>query len=173
MIGYAFHSVGFGWGDLLLFLFSILAAVEAIRTSKHGGQSRAAKLFRSILSIIAVVPFAMLGLSFLAARLNAPASLLTQSNTNSQKAAMNLGSSINTELRESEPSFTADGRTMYFNCRDADICVSQLVGNDLARQLAQATLKSSRSSTVLEISCISRAIDLVDTSMRIYCCHRL
>jgi hypothetical protein len=128
MIGYAFHSVGFGWGDLLLFLFSILAAVEAIRTSKHGGQSRAAKLFRSILSIIAVVPFAMLGLSFLAARLNAPASLLTQSNTNSQKAAMNLGSSINTELRESEPSFTADGRTMYFNCRDADICVSQLVG---------------------------------------------
>lgn len=41
---------------------------------------------------------------------------------------VNMGSVINTSHRESEPSFTADGRTMYFNCDDYDICVSQLNG---------------------------------------------
>lgn len=34
---------------------------------------------------------------------------------------------INTAHREAEPSFTADERTMYFNCNNADICVSRLV----------------------------------------------
>jgi hypothetical protein len=43
--------------------------------------------------------------------------------------AMNMGSNINTHVRESEPSFTADGRTMYFNCHNADICVSRLIGS--------------------------------------------
>ena len=41
---------------------------------------------------------------------------------------MNLGSTLNTAMREAEPSFTADGRTMYFNCNNADICVSRLLG---------------------------------------------
>jgi Tol biopolymer transport system component len=41
---------------------------------------------------------------------------------------MNMGSTINTQFREAEPTFTADGRTMYFNCHDADICVSHLIG---------------------------------------------
>lgn len=40
--------------------------------------------------------------------------------------AVNMGSVINTSHRESEPSFTADGRTMYFNCDDYDICVAHL-----------------------------------------------
>ncbi|HSA99825.1 MAG TPA: hypothetical protein VLE49_04190 [Anaerolineales bacterium] len=35
---------------------------------------------------------------------------------------------INTAQRETEPSFTADGRTMYFNCNSGDICVSHLTG---------------------------------------------
>ena len=45
----------------------------------------------------------------------------------------NLGSAINTVAREAEPTFTADGRTMYYNCFDraatpgSDICVSRLV----------------------------------------------
>jgi hypothetical protein len=40
----------------------------------------------------------------------------------------NTGPTINTAHREAEPSFTADGRTMYFNCNSGDICVSHLVG---------------------------------------------
>ena len=48
--------------------------------------------------------------------------------------AVNLGPVINTKLRDVEPSFTADGKTMYFNCQmrpgpaGNDICVSRLIG---------------------------------------------
>jgi hypothetical protein len=52
-------------------------------------------------------------------------SRVTESNATSQ--AMNMASTINTAYREAEPSFTADGRTMYFNCRNYDICVSHLL----------------------------------------------
>jgi WD40-like Beta Propeller Repeat len=45
-----------------------------------------------------------------------------------ETAVVNLGPAINTAHRESEASFTADGRTMYFNCDDYDICVSHLIG---------------------------------------------
>ena len=40
----------------------------------------------------------------------------------------NLGPVINTRHREAEPSFTADGRAMYFNGNDYDILVSHLIG---------------------------------------------
>ena len=45
----------------------------------------------------------------------------------------NLGPVINSAARDAEPTFTADGRTMYFNCFDrgatpgSDICISHLV----------------------------------------------
>jgi WD40-like Beta Propeller Repeat len=42
--------------------------------------------------------------------------------------AVNMGHTINTAMREAEPSFTADGRTMYFNCNNTDICVSHRTG---------------------------------------------
>lgn len=45
-----------------------------------------------------------------------------------QVQPVNMGSAINTPFREAEPSFTADGSTMYFNCNNADICVSRLEG---------------------------------------------
>jgi hypothetical protein len=41
---------------------------------------------------------------------------------------VSLSPVINTAQREAEPSFTADGRTMYFNCNNSAICVSHLVG---------------------------------------------
>lgn len=41
---------------------------------------------------------------------------------------LNMGSVINTSHRETEATFTTDGRTMYFNCDDYDICVSHLNG---------------------------------------------
>lgn len=128
MIGYAFHSVGFGLGDLLLFVLSIFAGVWVVRSWKRGAQSRTVRSLRGSIALLAITPFVMLGSSFLAAKLNAPAALMTPSTSNVQKMATNMGASINTEFRESEPSFTADGRTMYFNCYDADICVSHLVG---------------------------------------------
>jgi hypothetical protein len=42
---------------------------------------------------------------------------------------VNLGAVINTAQREAEPSFTADGRTMVFNCQSGDLCVSHLTGS--------------------------------------------
>ena len=45
---------------------------------------------------------------------------------------LNLGAVINSDARDAEPTFTADGNTMYFNCFNregrigSDICVSQL-----------------------------------------------
>ena len=129
MIGYIFHSIGFGWGDLSLFVFSILAAVWVVRSWRRGSQSRTVKLVTGVVVLLALVPFLMLGLAFLRARSNAPAAITAQSAPGSQELAMNMGSSINTQFREAEPSFTADGRTMYFNCYNADICVSHLIGS--------------------------------------------
>lgn len=47
-----------------------------------------------------------------------------------------MGPIINTGARDAEPTFTADGNTMYFNCFDrqgtvgSDICVTHRQGND-------------------------------------------
>jgi Tol biopolymer transport system component len=51
-----------------------------------------------------------------------------------QAGPMNLGPVINTKRRDVEPSFTADGKTMYYNCQTGplpggnNICVSRLNG---------------------------------------------
>lgn len=53
-----------------------------------------------------------------------------------QTEAVNMGPIINSPAREAEPTFTADGKTMYFNCNDRspgagyDICVSLLVDGE-------------------------------------------
>ena len=53
-----------------------------------------------------------------------------------QTEPVNMGPTINSAAREAEPTFTADGKTMYFNCNDrlpepgADICVSLLVNGE-------------------------------------------
>ena len=46
----------------------------------------------------------------------------------SDTSPVNMGPVINGAHREAEPSFVGDGRTMYFNCDDSDICVSRLIG---------------------------------------------
>jgi hypothetical protein len=124
MIGNIFHSIGFGVGNLILFAFSILAGAWAVKTWRRGTQSVPLKLVAVVVMLLALVPFLMLGLAFLAAKSNAPTAITAQPAPGLQEIAMNMGSGINTQFRESEPSFTADGRTMYFNCRDADICIS-------------------------------------------------
>jgi hypothetical protein len=128
MIGYVFNSIGFGWEDLLLFVFSMLAGVWVVRTWRRGSRSRVLRFVTVVVLLLALVPFVMLGFAFLAARLSAPAATAIQPDLGLQSVAVNMGPNINTSLREAEPSFTADGRTMYFNCYDADICVSQLIG---------------------------------------------
>lgn len=128
MIGYGFNPIGFGFGDLLLFVFSLLAWVWAVRIWRRGTLSRSFKLVTVLVTLLAFVPFLMLGSAALAVRLDAPAATASQSDPGSQSLAVNLGSGINTRLREAEPSFTADRQTMYFNCHDADICVSRLIG---------------------------------------------
>jgi hypothetical protein len=129
MIGYIFHSIGFGWGDLLLFVFSLLAGMWVVRSWRRGTRSRALKLVTIPVALLALIPFLMLGLAFLAAKSNSPAAITVQSTRGLQEMAMNMGSSINTRFRDTEPTFTADGRTMYFNCYNADICVSHLIGS--------------------------------------------
>ena len=129
MIGYLFNSIGFGWGDLFLFVFSILAGVWVVRSSRRGSRSRAVRLVNVVLMLLALVPLVMLGLAFMGARANAPVAITAQSAPGSQEMAVNMESSINTQFRESEPTFTADGRSMYFNCHNADICVSRLTGS--------------------------------------------
>ncbi len=52
----------------------------------------------------------------------------TGENGNAQTQPVDLSPIINTSYREAEPSFTADGRTMYFNCFNGDICFSRLTG---------------------------------------------
>jgi hypothetical protein len=49
-------------------------------------------------------------------------------NPGSQVRPVTIVPVINTANRETEPSFAADGRTMYFNCNNGDICVSHLIG---------------------------------------------
>ena len=129
MIGYIFDSIGFGWGDLSLFVFSIVAWVWLVRSWRRGVRSRTVRFVRGVVMLLALVPFLMLGLAFLRAKSNAPAAVTTQATPGLQDTATNMGSSINIQSREAEPSFTADGRTMYFNCQNADICVSHLIGS--------------------------------------------
>jgi hypothetical protein len=126
MIGNALGSTGFRLTDLPLFGFSLLVGLWLVRTRRRGPRSLRSRFARITLGLLAFAPFLMLGSAFLAARLNAPAALAD--GPSSLKQVVNLGSRINTTRRESEPTFTADGRTMYFNCYDADICVSHLDG---------------------------------------------
>jgi hypothetical protein len=79
----------------------------------------------------------LLPLTLLVLRLLASASTLastpgdagaTRQDPGSQVRAATMGPVINTAHRETEPTFTADGRTMYFNCNSGDICVSRLIG---------------------------------------------
>jgi hypothetical protein len=50
-------------------------------------------------------------------------------NSGAQGQPVNMGPTINTADREAEPSFTANGRTMYFNCYSGDLCVAHLIGS--------------------------------------------
>jgi hypothetical protein len=83
--------------------------------------------FRLLAALFVLLPLSLLVLRILTPLL-ASGIPADSTGANAQIRAVNLGSAINTPFREAEPSFTADGRTMYFNCHNVDICVSHLVG---------------------------------------------
>lgn len=64
--------------------------------------------------------------------------MATNSSAQLSSEATNMGSVINSAARDAEPTFTADGNTMYFNCygrqgrADGDICISTLVNGQWA-----------------------------------------
>ncbi|MEX2130725.1 MAG: hypothetical protein WD772_04510 [Pseudohongiellaceae bacterium] len=63
------------------------------------------------------------------------ASAFAQSDGTNAFVAVNMGPVINTAARDAEPTFSADGQTMYFNCFDrqgrvgSDICVTTREGD--------------------------------------------
>ncbi len=110
----------------IVFYGSMLASLAAVLTgtvSVLRGWSRRTRLIG--VSVVAVL---VLLIGFAAVRGFGSSPPDQTATSGVETAAVNLGPVINTTRRESEASFTADGRTMYFNCDDYDICVSRLIG---------------------------------------------
>jgi hypothetical protein len=97
-------------------------------------------VFRSVLrrrqGVMAIksVGLGLLALAVVAVSITSVPTSATAAASGSGPKAMNMGPVINTAHREAEPTFTADGRTMYFNCNDSDICVTHLRGTREQRQ---------------------------------------
>jgi hypothetical protein len=80
---------------------------------------------RLLAACLVLPPLALLGLRVLVSA-GSPETYISGFGARVQPS--NLGSTFNTAYRETEPSFTADGQTMYFNCFNGDICISHLIG---------------------------------------------
>ncbi|MGE5264942.1 MAG: TolB family protein [Acidobacteriota bacterium] len=88
--------------------------------------------FRLLTALLVLLPLTLLILRALASTLSSAgptgAQVASIQNPGVRTQTVNMGPTINTVFRDTEPTFTADGRTMYFNCYNADICVSYLTG---------------------------------------------
>jgi hypothetical protein len=112
--------IGFALAALILHLYQFIRRGTSRQSSASSGRSWA---FRLLITCLVLPTLLLVVVHIWGAVLPSRA---TESNAPGQ--AMNMASRINTAYREAEPSFTADGRTMYFNCRNYDICVSHLLG---------------------------------------------
>lgn len=124
-VGFYFAPDWLQPGVWISFYGASLAASAAILTGIASGLRLIMRSRRARVAIRTAGP-GLLGLAavmLVSASANAAAPWQADS-----AAATNLGSTINTAHREAEPAFTSDGRTMYFNCSDYDICVSHLSG---------------------------------------------
>lgn len=128
MTGYLFGSIGFGVTDLLMFGLSLIAVAWVVLSWKRGISSRAVRLLTAGVILLALLPFVLLGLAYVAASSTSPSASTAQPPKSQSSLAVNMGPVINSAGRDAEPSFTADGHTMYFNCHNVDICVSHLAG---------------------------------------------
>jgi hypothetical protein len=109
-------AVGF-YGSMASCLAAVLLGVAHLLSRRRRAR-RAAAVGAGVVLVVAVVA---MGTGFGGSRRLAP---LRAAAT----VPVNLGPVINTARREAEPSFTADGATMYFNCDDYDICVTNRTG---------------------------------------------
>jgi hypothetical protein len=129
LVGLGFYFAP-AWAEraaAISFYGSMLASAAAALTGLVHVLRRVLRRRRGAMALKAV-GFGLLALAVVAVSI-APAPLRARASAaSSGPQPMNLGSVINTAQREAEPSFTADGRTMYFNCHDSDICVTHLVG---------------------------------------------
>lgn len=128
MIGYLFGSFGFGLTDLLMFGLSLIAAAWVVWSWRRGISSRAGRLLAVGILLLALAPFVLLGLAYVAAGSTSPSASTVRAANGQGSLAVNMGPVVNSAGRDAEPSFTADGQTMYFNCHNVDICVSHLAG---------------------------------------------
>lgn len=141
---------GFEIGLMAIIVISFAVAVPIVHTHNFvrrriAGRSRIqeppshsglpltrSRSFKLLTALVILLPLILLILRALAAivsfALPPRAQAASTEGLAVQRQAKNLGPVINTMFREAEPSFTADGRTMYFNCYNADICVSYLTG---------------------------------------------
>ncbi len=89
--------------------------------------------FRLLSTLLVLLPLTLFSVHLLATVINSAAKTDVVAAANApgfsgQAKSVNIGHMINTAYREAEPSFTADGQTMYFNCYNGDICTSHLSG---------------------------------------------
>lgn len=102
------------------------------RPRQPGGPSVRSWAFR-LLTVCLVLPALSLGVLRVLAPVFSSGVTPGDGGANAQSPGarsqvLNMGFTINTAHREAEPSFTADGQTMYYNCNNGDICVSHLIG---------------------------------------------
>lgn len=102
------------------------------RPSQPGGPSVRSWAFRLLTACLVLPALSLVVLRVLALVLSSGATPgdagANAQSPGARSQLLNMGSTINTAHREAEPSFTADGRTMYYNCNNGDICVSHLIG---------------------------------------------
>jgi hypothetical protein len=133
--------VGFEVGLLGIVVFSFAVAVVFVsaynaiqhRVTSHSARpalpSWAVRLLTACLVLPALTLVVLRGAApLLSAGLESGGAGAYAPGPGTRSQAVNMGSTINTAQREAEPSFTADGRIMYFNCQSGDICVSHLTG---------------------------------------------
>jgi WD40-like Beta Propeller Repeat len=112
----------------IIFYGSMLASVAA---ALRGIVVILRSVWRTYLRAVAIAAggIGLLALAAVAAVAVSTLSSATGQAPGTVSKAVNLGPVINTGHREAEASFTADGRTMVFNCNSTDICVSHLTGS--------------------------------------------
>lgn len=113
---------------VILFYGSIVASAAAVATGVSSVVRGARRRQRNA-SAGKAVTVALLMLSVLTLSAASTPSQTNASTAAYPLSATNMGPVINSGHREAEPSFTADGHTMYFNCQDDKICLTHLTGS--------------------------------------------
>lgn len=131
MAGLGFYFAP-GWAQpevAAVFYGSILASLAAVITGIATIIRRIVRRARRPVLIAAVsVVTLLVGWLALPGGSSPRPSVAAASSRALETYAVNMGPVINSSHREAEPSFTADGRALYFNCRDLEICVTHLRG---------------------------------------------